>query len=116
MVRAERSEGAVREAMMRGEFYASTGAQIDDIAVTPVGMTVTLPAWLSGARTTFLIEPGTELGHAIGARAEQGFSAVPEGTHWVRAVVDDDHGARAWTQPVRVTRVGATITVRGPFS
>lgn len=114
MVRAERTPEALRAAMMRGEFYATTGVLIDDIEVSAEAITVTS----SGANntTTFIVEPGTTLRTVTGPRATLPLSALGAGVGWVRATVDDGHGHRAWVQPLRVTHEDRSARVRGPFA
>lgn len=116
MVRASRDPASIRDAMQRGEFYASTGVRLDDIAATRDGLTVTVAGGsVARATTTFIVSPGRVLRTVTGAVATLPMGQIPADVTWVRATVDDGAGHRAWVQPLRVAREGATVRLRGPF-
>lgn len=114
MVRAARDRAAIQNAMLRGEFYASTGIELDDIVASDDSLDISITT--QGARTTFIADPGVVVGTSTQSKARLLFSSVPGNASWVRAVIDDSQGHRAWVQPIRLSRAGGRITVSGPFS
>ena len=99
MVRAERDAASIRAAMARGDFYSSTGVLLADIAVDDEAVSISVAS--PGAHDIAFIgtrdgRPGQTLARQRGRRA---LIARPA-SGYVRAVISDDRGARAWTQPV----------------
>ncbi len=96
-VRAARDLGAIRRAMLEGDFYASTGVVLTEIETSSERLRIRS----SDASVTvrFLANAGREVGVGSGVSSEYVFRG-DEG--YVRAVVRAPHGAKAWTQPVRV--------------
>ncbi len=112
MVHAAREPGALRAAMVRGEFYSSTGPRIAHIDGAGDALRLRLR---SPAHTRFLGDGGRVLATVHGVEAALPLASLPTNLRWVRAVVDDDAGHRAWVQPLRVRREGATVALQGPF-
>jgi hypothetical protein len=120
MVRSERFTGeAIVAAMARGDFYASTGVELADYAVTPTGVSVRVAALMmsryrilfigSGGRvlketalTPALPAGATSLGAARRAEAVSYEWKGDEG--YVRVKIVDSNGLMAWTQPALVPK------------
>ena len=99
------------EAMEAGRFYASTGVELDDIAVTESRMEVRVRPHLDFRYTTqFIGSGGRVLSEAHGTTAVfdlavHGAAVAREGeTAYVRARVVDSGGAVAWVQPAFLVR------------
>jgi hypothetical protein len=103
MVRAARLEPrALLEALERGDFYASTGVELTDYAVTNAGMTVTVrKTRYSGYRIQFVGQDGKILHEAPDSPATYSFSG---NERYVRARVIESNGQMAWCQPVMLAR------------
>jgi hypothetical protein len=100
MVRADRTEAAIRAAITAGDFYASTGVVLDRVEVSPQAIDLALPP--SAPPGVFeVIADGqvatTEQGRALHVDPR----SVAPGCRYVRVRVTDPSGKRAWTQPVR---------------
>lgn len=90
---------AIVNALDRGEFYASTGVQLERISVTPQGLTIAIapvPA-TSKFRTQFVGRGGKVLKEVVTNPAAYTFTG-DEG--YVRARVIESNGHMAWVQPV----------------
>jgi hypothetical protein len=101
MVRTNRLDArAIVTALESGDFYASTGVVLDDVAVTPKSMTITVTKdqWAK-YRIQFIGRQGRILHEALDSPAEYVFKGN-EG--YVRAKVLESNGRVAWGQPVRV--------------
>ena len=99
MVRAARLEArSLLDALEAGQFYASTGVELADYAVSARAMTITVKkdAWAK-YRIQFIGKGGRVLQEAIDNPAEYVFRG-DEG--YVRAKVFESNGRVAWTQPV----------------
>jgi hypothetical protein len=95
---------AVVTALDRGEFYASNGVALDDVAVTKEGLTVTIKeAPTTKYRTQFVGRGGKVLKEVIANPAVYTFTGDET---YVRARVLDSNGKTAWVQPVFLS--GAT--------
>lgn len=97
MVWARKQPEAIREAMEAGRFYASTGVQLERAEVDDGKLVVEVaPGGFAPYTIVFIGKGGAEL-----ARHEAADSAayplVDDG--YVRAVVIDEYGQRAWVQP-----------------
>lgn len=95
-VRAEKSSKSIREAMLRGDFYGSTGVELGSLEASAklVALEMATPGTYS---TRFVGKGGKVLAVVSGQRA----SYSPKSTDgYVRAVVEDDRGNKAWIQPV----------------
>lgn len=101
MVRAERSAGAIRAALERGDFYASTGVTLERAEVLDGALDVAVAADSAGGHEILFIgQGGAVLDRVRGRAAKFSLERVRRG--YVRAVVVREDGARAWVQPVRV--------------
>lgn len=97
-VRAERlSASAILEAMERGEFYASTGVELQDYQVSPAQMTIMVRERpFEKYRVQFIGRGGRLLREVTASPATYEIRG-DEG--YVRAKVYDSNGRVAWTQP-----------------
>lgn len=101
VVRAEKLEAqALLAAMERGDFYASTGVELNDYQVDGTSMTLVVKtnSW-SKFRIQFIGAFGKVLQETTTPTATYRFRG-DEG--YVRARVIESNGLMAWTQPVRV--------------
>lgn len=100
VVRAERDARAIVEALAFGDFYASTGVELEDYLVNPKRLTVCIRP-KNGARyhTLFIGSGGKVLQKTPGTTATY---AVRGDEQYVRAKVIDSNGRAAWLQPVFV--------------
>jgi hypothetical protein len=95
---AELSVASVRAALENGDFYASTGVVLDDVERLPNGLRLRLPESGSTKYTThFIGANGKILATSIDPAPEYRLQA---GQPYVRAVVVDSNGWKAWVQPV----------------
>lgn len=102
MVRAaELTPAAIRRAMEAGDFYASTGVTLSDIAADAESLTITIPETgpKAGPRytTRFIGQDGKLLAEVAGLKPAYRFKG---GETYVRARITDSDGRHAWTQPV----------------
>lgn len=97
---------AILEAMERGDFYSSTGVELNDYVVTDSTMTVTVreTAW-SKYRIQFIGRGGVVLQESLESPATYRFRGDEE---YVRARVLESNGERAWMQPV-IAKIGPTV-------
>jgi hypothetical protein len=101
MVRAEKQPAAIRAAVARGDFYASTGVLLGRVEVAHDRLEIDVDPRSPGAhRFTFIGAGGRVLARAQGRTAA--FPLADARGGYVRAVVDDGAGRHAWTQPIRV--------------
>ncbi len=81
-----------------GLFYASTGVELDDVAVTPATLTVLIAANGDFRYTTEFVGPGgSVLSRVYGDSAVYTLAGDEA---YVRARITDSGGAQAWVQPV----------------
>ncbi len=102
-VRASRLEArALLDALERGDFYASTGVELEDYQATDRLMTVTVKqdAWAK-YRVQFIGRGGKVVSEVTHSPATYTFTGN-EG--YVRAKVVESNGRVAWTQPVLLRR------------
>jgi hypothetical protein len=99
MVRADKNAAAIEQAMLDGDFYATTGVLLDDVTLSAKHLE--LRARGAGPfEFVFVGSGGRTLSHSSGTRAVY----TPRGDEgYVRAVVSDAEGHKAWLQPVRPT-------------
>lgn len=100
MVRADKTLASIRAALLAGDFYCSTGVMLSALAVSrgDISLTVTGAA---AVRTRFVGRGGRVLATSTASDAHY----APRGDEgYVRAVVERDDGAKAWTQPVMLGR------------
>lgn len=107
MVRARRDRASIVDALRRGDFYSSTGVRLqrvtgagdsDDVLSEhrPVLDIVVADAAKGVHSFTFIGANGIVLARMSGRRARY---ELPNGQPYVRAVIEDADGARAFTQP-----------------
>jgi hypothetical protein len=99
VVRAERlAPRLIVDALERGDFYASTGVELNDYQVTATGITIAIQQRLSSKyRIQFIGRNGRLLKEAIASPASYSFAG---GEGYVRVKVLESNGRVAWTQPV----------------
>lgn len=102
VVRAERDAKSILKALERGEFYASTGVELTDLAVDKKAMTISIKE-KSGARyrTKFIGARGKVLAESSTNPATYTFRGDER---YVRAKVTDSNGKAAWVQPAFMER------------
>jgi hypothetical protein len=98
MVRAQKRLEAIREALLRGDFYASTGVLVRELELSRRAMRIALDPVPGVSHTVrFVGRGGRVLAESAGSEA----SYVPRGDEgYVRATVASSSGQRAWIQPV----------------
>jgi hypothetical protein len=98
VVRAAKLEArALLDAMERGDFYASTGVELEDYRVDATAMTVTVKKTaFSKYRIQFIGEGGRVLQESPDSPAVYRFTGREA---YVRAKVIESNGAVAWCQP-----------------
>lgn len=103
-VRAARLESrALLEALERGDFYSSTGVELESISKSATALTVTIkPKATRKYRIQFIGKNGAILAESPTSPATYTFKGTES---YVRAKVFDSNGKYAWVQPVGV---GAT--------
>lgn len=94
MVRAAREPAAIRAAIERGDFYASSGVILESLQVGPGSLQL---ATASPHEFRFLGAGGRLLAASTGTRARHVLAA--DAGPYVRAVIVAPDGRRAWTQP-----------------
>lgn len=100
MVRAQRTAHALREALLAGDFYASNGVELAELERDKRHVSLRIrgsersPAPFT---TRFIGRGGQELAREVGDHATY---QVKGGEGYVRAVVVDAAGFKAWTQPI----------------
>src|SRR5918993_769823 len=94
------SARAILDAMERGDFYASTGVELEAYDVTTSSMTVTVKKnAFAKYRIQFIGKGGVVLHEALDSPAVYQFRGTES---YVRARVLDSNGAIAWGQPTLV--------------
>ena len=99
VVRASRlTPSDILSALDKGEFYASSGVELEDYAVTSTGITITIKEkkW-SKYRTQFIGAGGRILSESFTNPAVYRFRGREA---YVRAKIFESNGKLAWTQPV----------------
>lgn len=100
MVRAERNLKAIREALLLGDFYASTGVILDSITTKDDTLAVKVhPEPGRTYRITFIGLEARVVSFVDGLEAHQEVGLGRAA--YVRAEIKDDLGRRAFTQPLR---------------
>jgi hypothetical protein len=98
MVRSAKEPGAIREAMLRGKFYVSSGLTFSRLEMSPTHVHVTIePRAGEDTEVRFMGAGGKVLATVQGTDA-----CYPVAGHerYVRVAVRSDGGARAWSQPL----------------
>ncbi|MFO0661376.1 MAG: hypothetical protein U0165_16315 [Polyangiaceae bacterium] len=114
MVRAQPTLESIRAAVLEGRFYATTGPTIQEIEVSDHSYTVSLLHPTD--KVSFIVSPGETIEPKSGKITTLDFSTLRHDVTWVRAIVDNTRGHRAWTQPVRISRDGGNTQAIGPFA
>lgn len=98
MVRAKKSIEAIREALLNGNFYATTGVMVRELTATREAVRIAIePAPGQSHTIRFVGRGGRVLSESSGSEA----SYAPRGDEgYVRAVVHASGGEKAWIQPV----------------
>lgn len=109
MVRAKNlSPAAIKSSIAAGNFYASTGVALEDVRPTRSGLSLTVSPSRSAAYVTrFVGDGGRILAKVSGTTASYRFHGTES---YVRAVVVDNFGKQAWTQPVFKSGLGQSIS------
>lgn len=101
MVRAAKNPEAIRNALARGDFYASTGVFLKRIERTDDRLEIEIDDRSPGSHHfEFIGAGGKILSSTEGRRASFALAAARGG--YVRALIVDRSGRRAWVQPTRV--------------
>ncbi len=100
-VRADRlAPKAIMDALERGDFYASTGVELEDYQVTADAITIAIkPELWTKYRTLFIGHGGAILKETTSLTASYSL-ADARTSEYVRATVIDSNGRTAWVQPV----------------
>ena len=98
VVRAERDAKSIVAALERGEFYASTGVELEEVSGTRVKVREKNGAHY---RIQFIGANGKVLQETVGASAEY---KLRGNERYVRAKVIDSNGKIAWGQPTIIAR------------
>jgi hypothetical protein len=99
VVRARLDPPAIRAALERGDFYASTGVRLERVDRQGGGLEVEVAPATAGTCTITCIGTGGKVVATTTGRAAR--CPAPAAGGYVRAVVKDAAGRRAFTQPVR---------------
>ncbi|HVH41447.1 MAG TPA: CehA/McbA family metallohydrolase [Labilithrix sp.] len=104
MVRAEKTERSIREAIARGDFYATTGVLLDRLDLGPEAITVDVHADSARPPLIELIGPG---GDVLWHESATAVRLVPRDlvpssgrTRYARVRITDPSGRQAFSQPV----------------
>jgi hypothetical protein len=101
MVHAVLDADAIRAALLRGDFYASSGVLLERAEVADGILRVDLAAASPGPHAfKFIGTGGQVLARADGRNARFDLAVAPSG--YVRVVVEDRRGRKAWVQPIRI--------------
>lgn len=99
MVRAARQPGAIRDALARGDFYASTGVFLEHVAFADGVFEIRVAEGGHEPHTIdFIADDGVTVQSTSGPSAR--FDSTAGGHTYVRAVVTDRDNRQAWVQPV----------------
>ena len=109
MVRADRlAPETIAASLAKGDFYASTGVMLDDIATSDKDVSLKIKntvrpgvAAITRFTTKFIDRDGRVLAEVPGTAPKY---AIRGDEGYVRAAVMDSNGRRAWTQPVFVPK------------
>jgi hypothetical protein len=95
---AQLTRPAITEAIGRGDFYASTGVELEDVTKLDNGLRIRIKQTSTFKYTTHFVGAGGKiLATAIDQTAEY---RLKPGERYVRARVTDSMGNMAWVQPV----------------
>jgi len=93
---------AIVEALEDGQFYASTGVELEDLIVEEARLEIRIRSRGSFKYTTTFVGEGGRILKTVHGPVAEFHLVGPE--PFVRAVVHDSGGAVAWVQPVFVVR------------
>jgi hypothetical protein len=103
MVEAERTVPAIRTAIEKGRFYASTGVLLERAGRAGGDYVVEVAGGFAPYQVSFIGTGGQRL-RKVEVDGEHGarfpLAEAPRG--YLRAVIEDRYGQRAWTQPVKL--------------
>jgi hypothetical protein len=92
---------AILEALERGDFYASTGVELEDVVHTPDQIKLVIKEQqTSGYRVQFIGKPGRLLKEV---ESNPAIYSIRGDEGYVRSKVIESNGQLAWTQPVMVS-------------
>lgn len=98
---AELTPSAILRALQEGDFYASTGAILNDVQATHSQLTVKIRRTRDNLYRTYFIGKGGKI-LSVSDQLDSTYRFTgSEG--YVRARVEESTGGDAWTQPVRVS-------------
>ncbi len=98
MVRAEPDQASIRSALVRGDFYSSNGVVLSEVDFDGTTVRVAVDERAGPHRFVFIGDGGTVLDRQRGHRGQ--YVLPPEHRGYVRVLIKDRAGHRAWTQPV----------------
>ena len=104
MVRARRNQASIRGALLKGDFYSTTGVLLREIRTSESAFRLVIEADSEGAasyRTRFVGKGGRTLANLEGTSPRYVFRG-DEG--YVRAVVEGPGKEKAWLQPYFLSR------------
>lgn len=99
---AELTPAAILGALEAGEFYASTGVELEDYQIEGATVRISMRGYADAVFTTTFIGNGGVVLLETGANPATYTMQGTEG--YVRARIVDSNGRTAWTQPVLVPR------------
>lgn len=98
MVRADKTPESIRAAFAAGDFYASTGVELGTLESRGSSLSLSVaPVPGESYVIRFVGKHGRELGRVSGQSARR---ELEKGEGYLRAVVEDSAGRKAWTQPI----------------
>lgn len=98
-VRAEaQTPKAIKDAMARGQFYASTGVTLDDVQTTGGKLGLKINRWGNEVYNTDFITDGGRVVKTVGGLEPS--CDLPAGSKYLRAKVTSSNRYYAWTQPM----------------
>lgn len=99
MVRAEPDVASIREAMLSGDFYSTNGVSLKEVAVREGALFVEASLSQEGIEITFIGPQGATLSTVKASQASYPLPKSGQG-QYLRAVVTDARGKKAWVQPI----------------
>jgi hypothetical protein len=104
MVHADQDSNEVGPALARGDFYSSTGVRLSRVEMRDGRLEIDVAPESAGEHHFIFIGRGGEfLGDMRGRAGVFNLGFAPSG--YIRAVVTDAEGRKAWTQPLAVQGV-----------
>jgi len=92
---------AIKSAIERGDFYASTGVELDDYQASNNQVTIKIEE--NRFRTKYRTQFIGKNGHLLQENTSNPATYIVKGDEgYVRARITDSNGKMAWTQPVFV--------------